>query len=152
MFNIERNNMQEEIRILKSKIEEMKLIQNRNISATENYNKTMEEDLYYYKNLVRDYERQLDDLKRSQERETSKDDYIGNLGMSSLKSGTLNTINTNTYNNGTNIRNDESRKYGNTITHNNYENPQYSQQHYQVNTNMNTIANNSLENFRRNKV
>jgi hypothetical protein len=133
--------MQEEIRILKSKLEEIKLSQTRNISATENYNKTMEEDLYYYKNLVRDYERQLDDLKRSQERHIPKDDY---LGMSSLKAGTVNT----------NLHNEEIRKYGNTITHNNFENTQYAQpQHqYQGASNMNTIANNSLENFRRNKV
>ena len=140
MNNQEKANLHDEIRLLKSKLDEMKLIKNRKTNSSENYNKTMEEDLYYYKNLARDYERKLDDLKQSR---MVKEEFSG---LASMKGGKQEFSEMASMKGGKDFQNEEvMRKYGNTINQSN------DQGQYATNP-VSTIGNQSLENFRRNKV
>lgn len=110
-------------------------------ARNEGYNKAIEQELLYYKNLTRDYEKQIEELKR------------GNM-ISNQKS-----VLPNSFKMSSNYKESEENFQSQTFEKFDKERERELIKKYQLiedsSTNANpnaAIANQSLENFRRNKV
>lgn len=102
----------------------------RNINNISNINSESvktEEELHYYKNLSREYERQIDELKRSQQH------FNGVSGNGSFKNNSI-------------------RDHKNYITNKNIIDKEKEERKFSAPTYEDNVVNSSLDNYRRNKV
>lgn len=143
-LNKEYSILNEDFRNLKLKLEEIQQTQMNNNyvqeARNEGFNKAIEQELLYYKNLSRDYERQIEELKRLNMISTHKSNLPNSFKISNHKENDENFKSQN-YEKFDKERERELIKKYQLIEDSNA----------QANQNA-ALANQSLENFRRNKV
>jgi hypothetical protein len=118
---------------MKIKFEELKRNSSIKTAVNENFNKNVEDDLIYYKNLVREYERQIEDMKKM------------NYGVAgpSIPSKAHNNLNYN-YDLNSGVKSE---------IYKNFERDRENVRKYQItDESQQNIGGYSLDNFRRNKV
>jgi hypothetical protein len=136
---------------LKIRYEELKRNNNLRASANENYNKNVEDDLIYYKNLVREYERQIDDLRRmnisNNNDSVNQNKYDDCYKYNRERVPNRDNTNNNIYEQNLNINSEIYKNY-------NLDREKLSNNKYQISeeNNPSGFTNNTLDNFRRNKV